>query len=102
MLPAWAALAVFAGLGLGLAFPFLALGFVPALRRRLPKPGPWMERFQRILSVPMFATALGLAWIGGVLFYPPYRLTGVVQGWLQTPHLVVEPRLLALALPHGQ
>ena len=24
-----------------------------------------MERFQRILSVPMFATALGLAWILG-------------------------------------
>jgi thiol:disulfide interchange protein len=38
---------------------------VPALRRRLPRPGPWMERFQRLLSLPMFATALGLAWILG-------------------------------------
>ena len=65
VLPVWAALAVFAGLGLGLALPFLLLGFVPALRRRLPKPGAWMERFQRILSVPMFVTALGLAWILG-------------------------------------
>ena len=65
VLPAWAALAVFAGLGLGLALPFLLLGFVPALRRRLPRPGPWMERLQRILSVPMFLTALGLAWILG-------------------------------------
>jgi thiol:disulfide interchange protein len=65
VLPAWAALAVFAGLGFGLALPFLLLGFVPALRRRLPRPGPWMEGFQRILSVPMFATALGLAWILG-------------------------------------
>ncbi|WP_129790991.1 protein-disulfide reductase DsbD [Sphingosinicella sp. CPCC 101087] len=65
VLPTWAALAVFAGLGLGLALPFLLLGFVPALRRRLPKPGAWMERFQRILSVPMFLTALGLAWILG-------------------------------------
>jgi DsbC/DsbD-like thiol-disulfide interchange protein/cytochrome c biogenesis protein CcdA len=65
VLPTWAALAVFAGLGLGLALPFLLLGYLPALRRRLPKPGPWMERFQRILSLPMFLTALGLAWILG-------------------------------------
>jgi DsbC/DsbD-like thiol-disulfide interchange protein/cytochrome c biogenesis protein CcdA len=65
VLPTLGALAVFAGLGLGLALPFLALGFIPALRRLLPKPGPWMERFQRILSVPMFLTALGLAWVLG-------------------------------------
>ena len=63
VLPAAAALAVFAGLGLGLALPFLLLGFVPPLRRRLPKPGPWMIRFRHILSVPMALTALGLAWI---------------------------------------
>ena len=65
VLPAWAALAVFAGLGLGLALPFLLLGFIPALRRRLPRPGPWMGRFQRLLAVPMFLTALGLAWVLG-------------------------------------
>jgi DsbC/DsbD-like thiol-disulfide interchange protein/cytochrome c biogenesis protein CcdA len=63
VLPGAAALAIFAGLGLGLALPFLLLGFVPALRRRLPRPGPWMARFRRILSVPMFLTALALAWI---------------------------------------
>jgi thiol:disulfide interchange protein len=65
LLPAPAALAVFGGLGLGLALPFLLLGFVPALRNRLPKPGAWMDRLRRILSVPMFLTALGLAWIAG-------------------------------------
>jgi thiol:disulfide interchange protein len=64
-LPPAAGLAIFAGLGLGLALPFLALGFVPALRRRLPKPGAWMDRFRRLLSVPMFLTALGLAWVLG-------------------------------------
>ena len=63
VLPTAAALAVFAGLGLGLALPFLLLGFVPWLRRRLPRPGPWMQRFRRILSVPMFLTALALAWV---------------------------------------
>jgi thiol:disulfide interchange protein len=52
-------------LGLGLALPFLLIGFVPALRRRLPKPGAWMERFRRVLAVPMWLTALALAWVLG-------------------------------------
>jgi thiol:disulfide interchange protein len=65
ILPPAAALAVFGGLGLGLALPFLLLGFIPALRRRLPKPGPWMAKFRRILAIPMLLTALGLLWILG-------------------------------------
>ena len=65
VLPTALALALFAGLGLGLALPFLALGFVPALRRRLPKSGPWLERFRLLMSLPMFLTALALAWILG-------------------------------------
>lgn len=65
VLPTAASMMVFAGLGLGLALPFLLIGFVPALRRRLPKPGPWMATLRRILSVPMFLTALALAWVLG-------------------------------------
>ncbi|HEX8572373.1 MAG TPA: thioredoxin family protein [Allosphingosinicella sp.] len=65
VLPLPAALAVFAGLGLGLSLPFLVLGFVPPTRRLLPRPGAWMARLRHILSVPMFLTALGLAWILG-------------------------------------
>ncbi|MET0307614.1 MAG: protein-disulfide reductase DsbD domain-containing protein [Sphingomonas sp.] len=65
ILPVPAALAIFAGLGLGIALPFLLLGFIPALRRRLPKPGAWMATLRRILSVPMFLTALALAWVLG-------------------------------------
>ena len=64
VLPWYAALGVFAGLGIGLALPFLAIGFVPALRR-LPKPGAWMETFRHILSVPMWLTAIALAWVLG-------------------------------------
>jgi DsbC/DsbD-like thiol-disulfide interchange protein/cytochrome c biogenesis protein CcdA len=70
VLPAAGALAVFGGLGLGLALPFLLLAFIPALRRRIPRPGPWMLKLQRLLSIPMFLTALGLAWVLG-------RQTGV-------------------------
>jgi thiol:disulfide interchange protein len=62
-MPIPAALAIFAGLGFGLALPFLLIGFVPAIRRRLPKSGAWMGTLRRILSVPMFATALWLGWV---------------------------------------
>ncbi|MFM9469825.1 copper-binding protein, partial [Streptomyces scabiei] len=65
VLPWGAALAVFAGLGLGLALPFLAIGFVPALRRALPKPGAWMETFRLILAIPMARTGVWLAWVLG-------------------------------------
>src|SRR3546814_14291463 len=50
-------------LGFGLALPFLLLAYVPSLRTRLPRPGPWMGTFQKILSVPMFLTAVGLLWM---------------------------------------
>ncbi|MDB5692462.1 MAG: thiol:disulfide interchange protein, partial [Alphaproteobacteria bacterium] len=67
LLPGPLALAVFGGLGLGLALPFLLLGFVPPLRRMLPRPGTWMNRLRRILAVPMFLTALWLGWLLGRL-----------------------------------
>nr|MCU0892394.1 thioredoxin family protein [Sandarakinorhabdus sp.] len=35
------------------------------LRKRLPKPGAWMVKLRAILSVPMFLTALALAWVLG-------------------------------------
>jgi DsbC/DsbD-like thiol-disulfide interchange protein/cytochrome c biogenesis protein CcdA len=65
VLPGGAAMVIFFGLGLGLALPFLLLGFVPPLRCLLPKPGAWMDTFRRILSLPMFLTGVGLAWILG-------------------------------------
>lgn len=67
VLPWYVALLVFLGLGLGLALPFLLLGFVPALRRALPRPGAWMDRFRKLLSIPMFLTAIALAWVLGGL-----------------------------------
>ena len=63
LLPPAGSVAVFAALGLGLALPFLAVAFIPALRKRLPKPGEWMVRFQRFLAIPMAATAVGCLWL---------------------------------------
>jgi len=64
-LPAWQALAVFAGIGLGMALPYLLVGFWPALAHRLPRPGPWMQTFRQAMAFPMFATVVWLVWVLG-------------------------------------
>ena len=61
--PAALALTVFAALGLGLALPFLLLGFVPALARLLPRPGAWMLTFKQVMAFPLYLTAAWLAWV---------------------------------------
>jgi thiol:disulfide interchange protein len=63
LLPAAASVLVFAALGLGLALPFVAFAFIPPLRHRLPKPGPWMKRLQRFLAIPMAASAAAAVWL---------------------------------------
>ncbi|MFM8865632.1 MAG: protein-disulfide reductase DsbD family protein [Limnohabitans sp.] len=64
-LPAWQALAVFASIGLGMALPYLLVGFWPALAHRLPRPGPWMQSFRQAMAFPMFATVVWLVWVLG-------------------------------------
>ncbi|HEV7269360.1 protein-disulfide reductase DsbD [Pseudoxanthomonas sp.] len=59
------ALLVFAVLGLGLALPFLLIGFVPALASRLPRPGAWMDTLKQVLAFPMYLTAVWLLWVLG-------------------------------------
>ncbi|MDH0863092.1 protein-disulfide reductase DsbD domain-containing protein [Mitsuaria sp. GD03876] len=61
--PAPELMAVFLSLGLGLALPYLALACWPALQRRLPRPGPWMEVLKQALAFPMFAAAIWLVWV---------------------------------------
>ncbi|MGZ3234213.1 MAG: protein-disulfide reductase DsbD family protein [Croceibacterium sp.] len=72
LLPWWEGLLLFLALGLGLALPFLLLGWVPPLRRLLPRPGQWMDTFRKVMAVPMGLTALALLWLtwrlGGNLF----------------------------------
>ncbi|MGB3471597.1 MAG: thioredoxin family protein, partial [Erythrobacter sp.] len=41
----------------------LLIGFVPALRRRLPKPGAWMNTFRHAMAIPMGLTAIALVWL---------------------------------------
>jgi len=63
LLPLAGSIAVFAALGFGLALPFVAVAFIPALRRMLPAPGAWMARLQRFLAIPMAATAVAALWL---------------------------------------
>ncbi len=66
--PAWATLLVFTALALGLALPYLALTIQPQWTRLLPKPGAWMEVLKQLTAVPLFGTAIWLAWVYGQLY----------------------------------
>lgn len=63
MQPVPVALLIFELLGLGLALPYLAISLMPALQRRLPKPGAWMETFQQAIAFPMYAATAWLVWV---------------------------------------
>jgi thiol:disulfide interchange protein/DsbC/DsbD-like thiol-disulfide interchange protein len=58
-------LAVFTALGIGMSLPYVALSASPALLRRLPRPGPWMESLKQFLAFPLFATVAWLLWVFG-------------------------------------
>jgi thiol:disulfide interchange protein DsbD len=63
--PAPVALGIFAALGIGLSLPILALSFLPALGRWLPRPGAWMQRFKQLMAYPLYITAVWLLWVLG-------------------------------------
>ncbi len=64
-LPPVQALAIFAAIGMGMALPYLAASWVPAVARALPRPGAWMDTFRRFMAFPMFATVVWLVWVLG-------------------------------------
>ena len=64
-LPALQALAVFGAIGFGMALPYLAASWWPAVARLLPKPGAWMDTFKKFMAFPMFGTAVWLLWVLG-------------------------------------
>ena len=102
------ALLVFAVLGLGLALPFLLIGFVPALASRLPRPGAWMDTLKQVLAFPMYLTAVWLLWVLGKqrgIDAVGLALVGLVLlalglWWFQRARFAPAPlqRALALAL----
>ena len=97
LLPPLPALLLFGALGLGLALPFLAIAFVPALRRMLPRPGAWMVWFRRAMAVPMGLTALALVWLASRVAGSAFAFSAALLGFL----LVCALLLLGRRQRHG-
>ncbi len=89
LLPVVPALSLFGALGLGLALPFLLIAFVPALRRRLPRPGAWMNRFRRWMAVPMGLTAFALLWLVSRVAGTNFAIVAAVLAALLVAVLVI-------------
>lgn len=64
-LSAFQSLTIFTFLALGMATPYLVLSANPALVKKLPRPGAWMETFKQAMAFPMFATCIWLLWLLG-------------------------------------
>ncbi|MDR3424860.1 MAG: protein-disulfide reductase DsbD family protein [Alphaproteobacteria bacterium] len=60
----WDIVAIFAGLGLGMSLPYLAIAAFPRAATMLPKPGRWMLWLRRFLGVALALTAM---WLIGIL-----------------------------------
>lgn len=71
--PSVEAMGIFASLGLGMALPWLLLCAFPSWTRWMPKPGPWMNTFKRVMAIPMLAAAAWLAWV----LYQQLHIRGV-------------------------
>lgn len=50
--------AIFTVFALGIASPYIILSFFPALIKKLPRPGAWMETFKQVMAFFVFATAV--------------------------------------------
>jgi thiol:disulfide interchange protein len=107
--------AVFTALALGLAAPYVLLSWQPAWAKMLPKPGAWMEVLKQFTAVPLFATAIWLAWVYGQLYAPGSGVNQLalllgcflvlaIAGWVlgrwpaQWPSRIVALVLIALGL----
>lgn len=56
-------LAVFALAGLGMALPYLILGCLPALIKRLPRTGKWTKVVEIVAGVCMLLTSAWFFWL---------------------------------------
>lgn len=97
---------VFAALGLGMAFPYVLLSALPGLAKKMPRPGAWMETLKQILSVPLFASAIWLAWVYSEQTGAPARIMSAalalavglrIYGLYSMPHFGRKTRAAAAA-----
>lgn len=75
-LGAFMSMLIFVSMGLGMALPYLILYIFPALTKKLPKPGQWMQRVKHMLSIPLFALILYIIYIQSQVIM--YAVLGVI------------------------
>jgi thiol:disulfide interchange protein len=82
--PSWLTFVVFTALAVGLALPYLVLSMQPQWTKFLPRPGAWMEVLKQLTAVPLFGTAIWLAWVYGQLNAPAGvdRMVWLLSGFL--------------------
>jgi thiol:disulfide interchange protein len=51
---------IFAFMGVGMAAPYIILAISPAALRWLPRPGPWLIHFERLMGFALLATVVYL------------------------------------------
>ncbi len=73
---------VYSCIALGMAIPYSTITAFPQAIKMLPKPGAWMEKFRKIMSIPMLATA---CW----LLYILYTQIGLHCLWLIVNGLII-------------
>lgn len=61
--PPAVSLAIFLSLALGFAAPFTLVSLFPAIARRLPRPGAWMDFLKKGLAFPMLGAFAWLVWV---------------------------------------
>lgn len=61
--PPAVSLSIFFALALGFAAPFTLVSLFPAIARRLPRPGAWMDVLKRGLAFPMLGAFAWLVWV---------------------------------------
>src|SRR5690606_12559047 len=94
-LPAWMVIAIFGGIGVGMAAPYLVLAMKPALIERIPRTGPASELVKQVVALLLLAAAayfvgsglIGLVserpWMGRMLHWWAVAIFAVAAGlWL--------------------
>lgn len=81
-LPPFTIMAIFVGLGVGMAFPYLVLSIKPELLRFIPRTGPASELVKQVMGLLLLAAAAYFvaAAIKAVLHDYPY-LSGSMKWW---------------------
>lgn len=56
-------LVIFTVMGIGMSLPYITMAAFPKMVKFLPKPGPWMGVFKKILGIAIIATSMWLIYV---------------------------------------